>query len=52
VALPFARFRSLNKRSDGKLDLDRVRQMVFVLDQGAVKPGTAGTIWIDDLGAY
>jgi hypothetical protein len=52
VALPFARFRSLNKRSDGKLDLDKVRQMVFVLDQGAVKPGTSGTIWIDDFGAY
>jgi hypothetical protein len=52
VALPFARFRSLNKRSDGKLDLDLVRQTVFVLDQGAVKPGTAGTIWIDDLGVY
>jgi Carbohydrate binding domain (family 11) len=52
VALPFARFRSLNKRSDGKLDLDKAREMVFVLDQGAVKPGTAGTIWIDDLGVY
>jgi len=52
VALPFARFRSLNKRSDGKLDLDRVRQVVFVLDVGAEKPGSSGTIWIDDLGAY
>jgi hypothetical protein len=52
VALPFSRFRSLNKRSDGRLDLDKVREMVFVLDQGAVKPGTEGTIWIDDLGVY
>jgi len=52
VALPFSRFRSLNKRSDGKLDLDRVRQIVFVIDVGAEKPGTSGTIWIDDLGAY
>jgi hypothetical protein len=52
VALPFSRFRSLNKRSDGNLDLETAREMVFVLDQGAVKPGTAGTIWIDDLGVY
>lgn len=52
LAVPFSRFRSLNKRSDGRLDLDKIRQLVFVLDQGAEKPGTAGTIWIDDVGAY
>jgi hypothetical protein len=52
VSLPFSRFRSLNPRSDGKLDLDKVRQIVFVLDGAAVKVGTAGTIWLDDLGTY
>jgi hypothetical protein len=52
VAVPFARLRSVNPRTDGRLDLDEVRQLVFVLDQGAVKPGTAGTIWIADLGVY
>ena len=52
LAVPFARLRSINRRSDGRLDLDQVRQLVFVLDQGAVKPGTQGTIWIDDVGAY
>jgi hypothetical protein len=52
VTLPFERLRTANPRSDGRLDLDKVRQLVFVLDQGAVKPGTAGTIWIAELGAY
>jgi hypothetical protein len=52
VALPFARFRSINPKTDGRLDLDKVRALVFVLDRGADKPGTEGTIWIDELGAY
>lgn len=52
VAIPFARLRSINPRTDGKLDLDKVRSLVFVLDKGSVKPGTSGRIWIDDVGAY
>ena len=52
VVLPFARLRSINPKTDGRLDLDKVRALVFVLDRGAVKPGTRGTIWLDDLGVY
>jgi hypothetical protein len=52
VALPFSRFRSINPATDGRLDLDKVRAIVFVLDKGADKPGTAGTIWLDDVGLY
>jgi len=52
VAVPFARLRSINPATDGRLDLDEVRALVFVLDKGSVKPGTAGAIWIDDLGTY
>lgn len=52
VSVPFSKFRSTNKRSDGRLDLDEIRVLVFVLDRGAVKPGTQGTIWVDDLGVY
>jgi hypothetical protein len=52
VAVPFARLRSINPRTDGRLDLDRVRALVFVLDRGEVKVGTEGTIWVDDLGVY
>jgi hypothetical protein len=52
VALPFARLRSTNPKTDGRLDLDEVRAIVFVLDRGTVKVGTQGTIWIDDLGVY
>jgi hypothetical protein len=29
-----------------------VRALVFVLDRGADKPGSQGTIWIDDVGVY
>src|SRR6185295_2648366 len=52
VAVPFARLRSLNPKTDGKLDLDKVRQLVFVIDQGSEKPGTEGAIAIDGLGLY
>lgn len=52
VSLPFSRFRSTNPRTDGRLDLDKVRALVFVLDKGSDKPGTKGTIWIDDLATY
>ena len=52
VAVPFERLRSINPNSDGRLDLDKVRAIVFVLDKGADKPGTQGTIWLDDLGVY
>jgi hypothetical protein len=52
VAVPFSRLRSVNPRTDGSLDLDRVRAVVFVLDKGSVKPGTRGSIWIDDVAFY
>ena len=52
VVLPFARFRSINRKTDGRLDLDKVRELVFVLDFAAVKLGTKGTIWLADLGVY
>ncbi len=52
VAIPFARLRSINPKTDGRLDLDKVRALVFVLDKGSVKPGTEGRIWIDAVGVY
>ncbi len=52
VTIPFSRLRSINPDTDGRLDLDKVRAIVFVLDRGSVKPGTAGTIWLDDIGVY
>ena len=52
VAVPFATLRSLNPKTDGKLDLDKVRQLVFVIDAGAEKPGAQGTILVDELGLY
>jgi hypothetical protein len=52
VALPFAAMRSLNPKTDGRLDLDKVRQIVFVVDTGSDKAGTQGSILIDDLGLY
>jgi hypothetical protein len=52
VAVPFSALRTLNPKTDGKLDLDKVRQLVFVIDQGADKPGTQGSVLIDGLGVY
>ncbi len=52
VLLPFADFRTINEKTDGQLDPDKARALVFVLDPAAVKPGTEGTVWIDALGVY
>jgi hypothetical protein len=52
VAVPFASLRSSNPESDGRLDLDQLVGIVFVLDKGALKPGTEGSIWLSGLGAY
>ena len=52
VALPFDRLRSINPMTDGRLDLDKVRAIVFVIDRGALKPGTRGVLEIDQVGVY
>jgi hypothetical protein len=52
VRIPFSRFRTINRKSDGRLDPDQTRALVFVLDGASVKAGTQGTIWIADLGVY
>jgi Carbohydrate binding domain (family 11) len=52
VSVPFAELRSINHATDGRLDLDKVQQIVFVVDQAAVKPGTKGTIWLDEVALY
>ncbi len=50
VALPIARFRSINPRSDGRLDLDQIREIAFVIDEGTMPLGSHGSIWLDELG--
>lgn len=50
VALPIARFRSINPRSDGRLDLDQIREIAFVIDKGTMPLGSHGGIWLDELG--
>jgi hypothetical protein len=29
-----------------------VRGIVFLLDEASVKPGTQGTVWLDEIGVY
>jgi hypothetical protein len=52
VRLPFSRFRTINSRTDGRLDVEKTRAVVFVLDGASVKVGTRGTIWFGDVGVY
>ena len=49
VVIPFARLRSISPVSDGRLDLERIRGVFFVLDAGNTRPGAAGSIRIEDL---
>jgi hypothetical protein len=52
VSVPYARLFSLNAAPGSRLDLGRVKALVFVIDSGAANPGASGTIWIDQVGAY
>jgi hypothetical protein len=52
VRIPFTRFRTINPRTDGRLDPAKTRALVLVLDGASVKAGTSGTIWIADFGVY
>ena len=52
IVLPFSRFRTINPKSDGRLDAAQARAIVFVLDPASVKAGTSGSIWIEDVGVY
>jgi hypothetical protein len=52
VAVPFERLRSINPKTDGRLDLDKVRAIVLLLDKGSVKPGTKGSLRIADVAVY
>ena len=52
ILIPFARLRTLNPKTDGHVDPNETRAIVFVLDPATVKPGTQGTIWISDVGVY
>jgi hypothetical protein len=52
VLLPFSRFRTINPKTDGRLDPAETRALVFVLDPASVKAGTSGTIWLEDVGLY
>jgi len=52
VQVPFSRFRTGNRRTDGRLDPGETRALVFVLDGASVKVGTTGTIWLSDVGVY
>jgi hypothetical protein len=52
VLVPFSRLRTLNPKSDGHVDPNQTRAIVFVLDPATVKPGTKGTIWMADVGVY
>jgi len=36
----------------GTLELEDTQAIVFLVDIGAVPPGTGGTIWIDNLRVY
>ena len=52
VRLPFSRLRTINQKTDGRLDPGATRALVFVLDGASVKVGTSGTIWIADVGVH
>jgi hypothetical protein len=52
VGVPFEQLRSINPKTDGRLDLDKVRAVVFLIDKGSLKPGTKGSIRIADIGVY
>ncbi|MFQ5789151.1 MAG: CehA/McbA family metallohydrolase [Acidobacteriota bacterium] len=49
VTIPFRELHSITTPSDGRLDLDLIRGLFFVLDAGNTRPGVSGEIAIEDL---
>jgi hypothetical protein len=52
VAIPFGRFRTRDAHTDGHLDLENTKGVLFIVDAGVAKPGTNGVIWVDDVSVY
>ena len=52
VIAPFNEFRTNDSGTDGELNSNEVEGLVFVVDKGTVPPGTAGSIWFNDLALY
>ena len=52
VVVPFDRLRSRDDHTDGRLNLDKTKGVLFIVDTGVVPPGAEGVIWIDDVGVY
>ncbi len=52
LTVPFHRLRSRDPATDGRLDLDAVEAVIFIVDAGAAPAGSAGTLWFDDVGLY
>ena len=52
TTIPFSRLRSQDPATDGRLDLDEVEAVIFIVDVDSVPAGTAGTLWFDDVGLY
>jgi len=52
ITVRFSDMHSPHENSDGQLDLDKIQMLAFTMDPGSVKPGTTGTIWLDDLRVY
>ncbi len=52
LSVPFGRLRSRDPATDGRLDLDEIEAVIFIVDVDSVPAGTAGTLWFDDVGLY
>jgi hypothetical protein len=49
VFIPFDRLTSYHPASDGRLNVDQIREIAFYLDTATARPTAAGRIWIDRL---
>ena len=52
LAVPFRNLRSRDPDSDGRLDLQEVEAVLFMINSASVPENTAGTLWLGDVGLY
>lgn len=52
VGVPFQSLRSQDPNSDGRLDLEEVEAVLFIINSASVPENTAGTLWLGDVGLY
>ncbi|MFC2172539.1 CehA/McbA family metallohydrolase [Acidobacteriota bacterium] len=52
VTVPFSRLQCVSRGMNSRLDSSRIRGIFLIGDMRVLKPGTSGTVWLDEVHAF